>query len=194
MRERSLENTSDCPSTSSCLKHSHPATKVAKKEFWIARRREVPKFACNPWDFYEKLLEFNSNHFLVLCNDGKNIRIMRIFNRASQGTMCFPLLEIQHPNFADICEAFLFEDAIFAVVEYVGFSVEDLLQHSIYPTEREIAYIVSQVSLKTTAYQSSYMDIADFSRHAICLVQETRSSTCVNTEHYHISERRGQDW
>ena len=44
----------------------------------------------------------------------------------------FPLLEIQHPNFDDICEAYLFRNEISAIVEYIGFSVEDLLQHSIY--------------------------------------------------------------
>ncbi len=93
------------------------------------------------------LLEFNSNHFLVVCNDGKDVRIMRVFDAAPQGEGCFPLLEIQHPNFVDICEGYIFEDKIFAILEYVGFSVEDLLQYSIYPTEREIAYIISQVSL-----------------------------------------------
>ena len=70
---------------------------------------------------------------------------MRTFGIASEGEvasndeMVFPLLEIQHPNFIDICEAYLFRNEISAIVEYVGFSVEDLPQHFIYPTEREIA-------------------------------------------------------
>ena len=34
---------------------------------------------------------------------------------------------------------------LFAISEYLDFSLEDLLQHSIYPTEPEIALIVSQV-------------------------------------------------
>ena len=72
---------------------------------------------------------------------------MRTFGVASEGDDFFPLLEIQHPNFVDICEAYLFESDIFVIVDYVGFSIEDLLQHSILPTEREIAYIMSQVGV-----------------------------------------------
>jgi serine/threonine protein kinase len=72
---------------------------------------------------------------------------MRTFGAASEDEMVFPLLEIQHPNFVDICEAYLFRNDISTILEYIGFSVEDLLQHSIYPTEREIAYIISQVSV-----------------------------------------------
>ena len=72
---------------------------------------------------------------------------MRTFGVASEGNTDFPLLEIQHPNFVDIYEAYLFKGDITVIVEYVGFSIEDLLQRSIYPTEREIAYITSQASL-----------------------------------------------
>ena len=72
---------------------------------------------------------------------------MRTFGVASEGNTDFPLLEIQHPNFVDICEAYLFKSDIAVIVEYVGFSIEDLLQRSIYPTEREIAYVISQASL-----------------------------------------------
>lgn len=74
---------------------------------------------------------------------------MRIFGEESEdedGKEPFPLLEIQHPNFVDLYEAYLFRGEIFAIVEYVGFSVADLLQHSIYPSECEIAYIISKVS------------------------------------------------
>jgi hypothetical protein len=75
---------------------------------------------------------------------------MRIFGVAAEGEPegeeLFSLLEIQHPNFVDICEVYLFQNEIFAILEYVGFSIHDLLEHSVYPTEREIAYIISQVS------------------------------------------------
>ena len=72
---------------------------------------------------------------------------MRTFGVAPKGIEFFPLFEIQHTNFVDICEAYLFESDIFVIVEYVGFSIEDLLQNSIFPTEREIAYIISQASV-----------------------------------------------
>ena len=75
---------------------------------------------------------------------------MRTFGVVSEGKPegedPFPLLEIQYPNFVDICKAYLFRNEIFAIVEYIGFSIKDLLEHSIYPTEHEIVYIISQVS------------------------------------------------
>ena len=52
---------------------------------------------------------------------------MRTFGVASEGNTDFPLLEIQHPNFVDIYEAYLFKSDIAVIVEYVGFSIEDLL-------------------------------------------------------------------
>jgi hypothetical protein len=117
--------------------------------------REFPAFICNPWDFYEPFPKRGSGISLVLCNDGTEVRIIRIFGHArkaqpkgeeSEGEEPFPLLEIQHPNFVDIYEAYLFKNEIFAIFEHVGFSIADLLQRSIYLSEREIAYITSQVN------------------------------------------------
>ena len=58
---------------------------------------------------------------------------MKIFNSvASLGHMPnskapFSLFRIQHLNFVDIKEAYLFKDKIFTIIEYMGFSVYDLL-------------------------------------------------------------------
>ena len=80
---------------------------------------------------------------------------MRIFNNVrkaqpeggeSEGERPQALLEIQHPSFVDPYETYFFRDVIFAIVEYVGFSIADLLQRSICPSECEIVYIISQVS------------------------------------------------
>jgi serine/threonine protein kinase len=70
---------------------------------------------------------------------------MRTFGVVShdEQVYCFP--KIKHPNFVNICERYLFEGKIFVFTKYIRFSIEDLLFHSIYPTEREIAYIISQV-------------------------------------------------
>jgi hypothetical protein len=168
MRERILETApADIPAaililtirkrrcTSTSLYPTHPAPRISRKEFWTTRIRKIPSFRCNPWDFYEPFLKFGSGLSLVLCNNGTEVRTMRIFDHArkaqpkgeeSEGEEPFPLLEIQHPNFVDICEAYLFRNEIFAIVEYVGFSIADLLQHSIHPSEREIVYIINQVS------------------------------------------------
>lgn len=148
MGKRPLESVCTFPFTSRCSKNLHTVSRIAHKEFWVARIKEFPCFKCNPWNFYESFLTLNPGQFLVLCNDGTEVRTMRIFGDASvssDGKAEFPLLPIQHPNFVDICEAYLFEQNISVIVEYVGFSIEDLLRNSIHPTEREIAFITSQV-------------------------------------------------
>ena len=75
---------------------------------------------------------------------------MKVFGLATEdnleGIEILTLLEIQHPNFGEVCEAFKFRNEVFVILEYVGFSIQDLLQRSIYPTENEIAYIITQVS------------------------------------------------
>ncbi|KAH6698089.1 hypothetical protein BKA61DRAFT_622623 [Leptodontidium sp. MPI-SDFR-AT-0119] len=70
---------------------------------------------------------------------------MKIFDVASGDQGGRPLFQVQHPNFVDIYEIYVFEDVASVFTEYIGFSIEDLLLRSIYPTEREIAYIISQL-------------------------------------------------
>jgi hypothetical protein len=72
--------------------------------------------------------------------------MMRIFGVVLEGKDPFPLLKIQYLNLVDMCEVYLFRNEIFAIVKYVSFLIEDLLEHSIYLIEREIVYIISQVS------------------------------------------------
>jgi hypothetical protein len=96
------------------LKRPHPAYRRSEKEFWIAGKRYIPRFNCSPT--------------FVVGSGG--------------GGSSFP--QISRPNFADIYEVYFFDGEVFVISEYVGFSVEDLLQRSIHPTEQEIAYIISQ--------------------------------------------------
>ncbi len=95
---------------------------------------------------------------------------MRTFGVVShdEEVYCFP--EIHHPNFVNICERYLFKDEIFAFTEYVGFSIEELLFHSIYPTEREIAYIISQVSRISPFPRPTFVDMTGLGWHTIHLV------------------------
>lgn len=141
----SVPRTEKRPYASASLPASHPPPKVTCKNFWTARLRETPLFKCNPWDFYEPFLKLGSGLTLVLCNSGTEIRVMGIFGIASQDQGGRVLLQVQHPNFIDVYESYYYEDEAFVVTEYIGFSIEDLLLRSIYPTEREIAYTISQV-------------------------------------------------
>jgi hypothetical protein len=68
---------------------------------------------------------------------------MRTFSIISHDEEGYYFPEIQHPNFVNICERYLFEDKIIIFIKYIGFSIEDLLFHSIYLIEQEIAYIIS---------------------------------------------------
>ena len=78
--------------------------------------------------------------------------------------------EIRHPNFVNICERYLFEDEIFIFTEYIGFSIEDLLFHSIYLIEREIACIISQVSRILPFLRPTFINITGLGWHIIHLV------------------------
>ena len=132
--------------------------------------RQVPSFRCNPWDFYEPFLKLGSGGLLVLCNNRTDTRVIRTFGVASEcdEVYCFP--EIQHPNFVNIYECYLFEDEIFIFTEYVGFSIENLLFHSVYPTKPEIAYIISRVSRISPFPTPTFVDIAGPGWHTVHLV------------------------
>lgn len=132
---------------------------VPKKDFWAFRCKSIPTYNESPWIYYERFVELGPNNSLVLCNDGTEVRTLKIYKDAAivghdykdtatagHGKALVLLLGIQHPNFVAIKEAYIFKNETFAIVEYVGFSVDDLLRHSISLSEREIAYITSQVS------------------------------------------------
>lgn len=151
----------------------HPSLRTGR-ELWSAGERVIPSFDCSPWDFYEKFIELHTGGSLVLCDNRSTVRVIRVFRRVesgrtpvdthAEGTVCsspadsvrsvssspelpsFCLLPIRHQNFVGICEAYLFNHQIFAITEYVGFSLETLLQRGIRPLEPEIAYIISQAS------------------------------------------------
>jgi hypothetical protein len=95
---------------------------------------------------------------------------MRTSGAASECDEVYYFPEIQHPKFVDIHECYLFEDKTFIFTEYVGFSIEDLLFHSIYPTEREIAYIISQVSRISPFPRPTFVNTAGLDWHTIYLV------------------------
>lgn len=109
--------------------------------------KKIPSFVCSPWDFYKTFLKLSPCLSLVLCDNETEVRTMRVFGiTPSDSDMDFPILEIKHPNFVDIHETYVFRNDIFVIHEYVGFSIADLIRQCIYPTEHEIAYIISQVS------------------------------------------------
>ena len=158
----------------------YPTYLAPRVELWTARMRKIPSFICNPWDFYEPFLNLGSGPSLVLCNNKTEIRVMRTFGdvsqsdesqgNESQGSEVYCLLEIQHPNFVNICECYLVEDEIFVFTEYVGFSIQDLLLHFISPTEQEIAYIIGQVSRISSFPHLTFADIAGLGWDTIHLV------------------------
>jgi hypothetical protein len=88
-------------------------------------------------------------------NDGTDVRVITAYTITcdsnesdSNGSS---ILKIQHPNFIDIYEVYHFEDQVFLISEYVDFSLDDLLQCSVYPTELETACIPLQGNFKNPA-------------------------------------------
>lgn len=187
----SVGKTRKRPSASTSLLPTHPPPKATRKEFWMARLRDIPSFKCDPWEFYEPFLKLGSGLTLVLCNNGTEIRVMKIFDIASGDQGGRPLLQVQHPNFVDIHEIYVFEDVASVFTEYIGFSIEDLLLRSIYPTEREIAYIISQVSHISSFFRSTFVNIAAPGCDKLHPFQETRSPMHFNRQYLHLFERRG---
>jgi len=55
----------------------------------------------------------------------------------------FGLPQIHYPNFTDIYKLYYVKDQVFVISKYLDFLLEDLLKHSIWPTETEIAFIIS---------------------------------------------------
>jgi hypothetical protein len=96
MRERTLETAADTPATPptptmrkrrctpTSLCPTYPAPRVARKEFWTARMREILSFECNLWDFYEPFLKLGLGPLLVLCNNRIRIRVIRTFSIISK--------------------------------------------------------------------------------------------------------------
>jgi hypothetical protein len=129
---------------SSAHKRSCPIAQKAPQDFWVAREKAIPRYSNSPWEFYKPFGGFRSGPNLVLCNADNEIRVITIYTATSDGSG-FSLPHIQHQSFVDIYETFYFKDQVFAISEYLDFSLEDLIQHSIYPTEPEIAFIINQV-------------------------------------------------
>lgn len=112
------------------------------KAFWVAGKRDVPSYSYSPWDFYELFVECSSDISLVLCNERTDVRMITTYSIASNGRG-FSLPQIYHPNFTDIYKLFYTKDQVFVISEYLDFLLEDLLKHSIWTIETEIAYIIS---------------------------------------------------
>lgn len=166
---------------------SRPSRRI-QSEVWSAGRKKIPSYVCSPWDFYEPFLNLSSRTSLVLCNDRSTLRVIQSCGYLDG----LSLLEIQHKNFVNIYELYLFNEEIFAVTEHVGFSLEDLLQKSICFSETEISYIIGQV--RQALFLLHPTDIVGFDRDTFYLVKETRSPAYIRTEYSAVSKRRGQDW
>ncbi|KFY32537.1 hypothetical protein V493_00088 [Pseudogymnoascus sp. VKM F-4281 (FW-2241)] len=130
---------------------SRPSRRI-QSEVWSAGRKKIPSYVCSPWDFYEPFLNLSSRTSLVLCNDRSTLRVIQSCGAnereeasTDESLDGLSLLEIQHKNFVNIHELYLFNEEIFAVTEHVGFSLGDLLQKSICFSETEISYIIGQV-------------------------------------------------
>lgn len=103
---------------------------------------------------------------MVLCDNRSTVRVIESFNNVDElpnhfphvndeGNPCFPILEIWHPNFVDIDIIYLYREEVFAITEFVGPCLKDLLQRPIEFSEPEIAYVISEVSqTRSSSYLS----------------------------------------
>ncbi|CZT41139.1 uncharacterized protein RSE6_00834 [Rhynchosporium secalis] len=104
----------------------------------------MPIYHCNPWDFYKPFLKKDAERILVLCDHNTVARVMRTCP-CPISTFPNDILQVQYRNFIDYYEAYLFEGQVLTVSENVDFSLKEMLESGLYPTEREIAYIIGQI-------------------------------------------------
>jgi hypothetical protein len=112
--------------------------------FWAAGKRAIPNYNYSPWDFYKLFVRFKSGLHLVYRNNGTDVQVITLYIEIYNSNR-FNILQIQYPNFINIYKVYYFEDQVFLISEYIDFLLEDLLKCSVYPTESEIVYIISQV-------------------------------------------------
>jgi hypothetical protein len=128
--------------------HPHQQPQCLQESFWTSAIRNLPVYHCSPWNFHVQFLKLEpwKEMQLVLCNKGTEIRAIREAPLAT-GNGTGPIIsEIQHQNFIDLYGLYCFGDRGYLVLEYVPFSLKEILQNQIYPTELEIAYIIGQVN------------------------------------------------
>ena len=120
---------------------------------------------------------------LVLCNERTKVRMITTYSMVSKGRG-FSLPQIHHPNFTDIYELYYVKDQVFVISEYLDFSLEDLLKHSIWPTETEIAFIISQVR-RTDILLTPVSELIAIGAgwYTVYLVKKTQSPTHFSTEY-----------
>ena len=161
---------------SSGLPHPRPVRKATQEKFWASKVEDIPCFDCSPLDFYEPFLRCSSGRELVLCNDRTEARVLRT-GRVPSYYNNRELVRIQHKNFIGVYEMYSFEDKVSSVTEYIDFTVEDILLHSIRFTEPEIAYIIGQVSKALYRIPSYYhrIYITGIDRNTVYLVKKHRT-------------------
>jgi hypothetical protein len=128
-----------------------PALRVLQKCFWTLSIQDLPVYDCSPFEYYILFVTLKAGHdmdrTLALCNNGTEIQVIRTLPNADNNRSEYDILKIQHPNFIDLYRLYIFEGKVFDVIEYMAFSLKEMLHNSIFSTELEIAYIISQVSL-----------------------------------------------
>jgi hypothetical protein len=128
-----------------------PAPRAPRECFWTASVQKMQVYNESPWEFYIPFLTLKAEHTvertLALCNNGTEIRVIK--TALSNANIENDLFEIQHQNFIDLYGIYRFEGQSFLVLEYMAFSLKELLHNAIFPTELEIAYIIGQVGFKS---------------------------------------------
>ncbi|PVH68123.1 hypothetical protein DL98DRAFT_522942 [Cadophora sp. DSE1049] len=156
----------------STYRSQHPPP--ARLNCFRASSIHLPIYDCSPWDFYKPFLALGGGRLLGLCNHDAITRVIRIepwpISSFPRNTI-FTILQVQHRNFVDYYEAYFFQGQVFTVSEYIDFSVKEMVNNTLYPTESEIAYIIGQV-LAGMRFIESRGESATISRRTVRISRE----------------------
>lgn len=139
---------------------------------------------------------------MALCDNRSTVRVIESLDNVDElpthfphvddgGIPCFPILQMWHPNFVDIDMIYLYREEVFAITEFVGPSLNDLLQTPIEFSDPEIAYVISEVSQAVPVFYLS--DAVGFGRYTLYLVAEARPSTYICAKYLRLSGRKYQN-
>jgi hypothetical protein len=94
-------------------------------------------------------------------------------------------------NFVSVYKWYLIQREVFAITDYIGPSIDGLLQESMELLEPESPYVISQVNRGFASFY--YANVVGFGQHSIYLVVQTRLGPYIGTRYPCLCKRRGQN-
>ena len=121
----------------------------------------------DPWKTYEKGYDLKLDQFVTVATRKAPLHgkvAIKVFRGREANRKLDMLHRICHERFVSLLEVFEFQKTWYAVFEHVVISLTQVVNSPAYPTERQLAAIVGQVSLKRGSVLYAIANESRFSR------------------------------